>query len=206
MTARPGKWKTMKRKLDPSGLFNLIILILAVCFIGLLLSLITWAHGISYEAPVRTEKQMALHEAAEILRAAGYTDDSEPIRALSAAWWTEQQDLCIVAKVIEHEAGDCPWDHRVAVGAVVLNRVADPRFPMTVREVVVQPGQYLPSYTFGFERVRRSSFEAAAAAMDGRHDVPADVVWQANFPQGREAWWISYVNTGSYASTTYFCR
>ena len=156
--------------------------------------------------PVHTAKQDALHEAAEILRAAGYTDEDAPIRALSDAWWAEAEDLNIIAKVIEHEAGDCPWEHRVAVGAVVLNRVADERFPDTVREVVEQPGQYHPGYTKGFASVRRSSYEAAAAAMDGRHSVPADVVWQAQFPQGTATWWISDVDTGWYRSTTYFCR
>lgn len=160
----------------------------------------------SPQAPIRTEKQDALHKAAEILRAAGYTDEDAPVRALSDAWEREQADLNIVAKVIEYEAGDCPWEHRVAVGAVVLNRVADKRFPDTVREVVEQPGQYHPGYTRGFASVRRSSYEAAAAAMDGRHSVPADVVWQAQFPQGTATWWISEVDTGWFRSTTWFCR
>lgn len=156
--------------------------------------------------PVHTEKQNALHEAAEILREAGYTDEDAPIQALSDAWWAENEALNIIAKTIEYEAGDCPWEHRVTVGAVVLNRVADERFPDSVREVVEQPGQYHPGYTRGFASVRRSSYEAAAAAMDGRHSVPADVVWQAQFPQGTAAWWISEVDTGWYRSTTYFCR
>ena len=39
--------------------------------------------------PVRTARQTALHEAADILRAAGFTDDGPEISALSAAWWRE---------------------------------------------------------------------------------------------------------------------
>ena len=176
---------------------------LIIVFIALIAALFTAA---APQEPVRTAKQTALHEAAEILRAAGYKDTDAPIVALSDEWNRQQADLDIIAKVIDNEAPYCPWDHRVAVAAVVLNRVADPRFPASVREVVVQPGQYLPSYTVGFERVRRSSYEAAVAAMDGEHSVPPDVVWQANFPQGRETWWISEVNTGSFRSTTWFCR
>jgi len=156
--------------------------------------------------PVRTAKQDALHEAAELLRAAGYTDTDEPILALQAAWAREQGDLDILAKVIEYEAGDCPWDHKVAVAAVVLNRVASPAFPDSVYDVVGQPGQYHSMYLSGFSGVRRSSYEAARAAMDGNHDVPADVFWQAQFPQGKSIWWVSYVNTGWYSSTTFFCR
>lgn len=35
-------------------------------------------------------RQEALHEAAELLRSVGYTDDSEVIKALSAQWWAEE--------------------------------------------------------------------------------------------------------------------
>ena len=158
------------------------------------------------EQPVRTAKQNALHEAAEMLRAAGYTDEDAPVRALSEAWWEEQHKLDVLARVIDGEARDCPWDHRVAVGVAVLNRVADERFPDTIDAVVAQPYQYSIAYLSGFSRTARGSYEAAAAALDGRHNVPPDVVWQAQFPQGNSIWWISEVDTGWYASTTYFCR
>lgn len=177
--------------------------LLIIVSVALIAALFTAA---APQEPVRTAKQDALHEAAELLRAAGYTDEDAPIVALSDAWWAENEALNIIAKTIEFEAGDCPWEHRVAVGAVVLNRVADERFPSTVKAVVAQPGQYHQSYLSGFFGVRRSSYEAAAAAMDGRHSVPADVVWQAQFPQGVSAWWVSEVDTGWYRSTTYFCR
>lgn len=157
-------------------------------------------------APVRTAKQHALHAAAEQLRAVGYTDDSAEIRTLSAAWFDEQDKLDVVARVVMGEAADCPAEHQIAVAAVVVNRVNDERFPDTVREVVAQPGQYSKSYLTGFERTTRSCYEAAKIALDGEHDVPPDVVWQAQFRQGREVWWISSVDTGWFASTTYFCR
>lgn len=157
-------------------------------------------------APVRTAKQTALHDAAELLRAAGYADDSEPVRALQAAWLREREDLSILARVIDREAGECPWEHRLAVGAVVLNRVASPWFPNTVREVVAAPGQYLESYTYGFDDLRPGSWEAARAVLDGEHAVPADVYWQAQFLQGTSIWWVSRVDTGWWRSTTYFCR
>ena len=165
-------------------------------------------------APVRTAKQNALHEAADVLRAAGYADEDAEIRALSDAWFAEQEALDIVAKVVAGEARDCPAEHQIAVAAVVVNRVNDERFPSTVREVVGQTdvingrvvSQYSPSYLSGFTLTPRSCYEAAKAALDGTDAVPDDVVWQAQFPQGREAWWISEVDTGWYRSTTWFCR
>ena len=165
-------------------------------------------------APVRTDRQKALHEAADLLREAGYDDESAPIRALSDEWFREQHDLDIIAKVIDGEAPYCPREHQVAVGAVVLNRVADDRFPDSVEEVVGQTSvingrvvaQYSPTYCYGFSGILRTSYEAAAEAMNGNHEVPADIVWQANFPQGREVWWESHVKTEGFESVTYFCR
>jgi hypothetical protein len=84
--------------------------------------------------------------------------------------------------------------------------VASEYFPDTVKEVVSAPGQYLPAYCYGFEKVPRQCYEAAKAALDGDHNVPADAYWQAEFPQGREVWKIYRVDTGWYASTTFICR
>lgn len=113
-------------------------------------------------------------------------------------------DLAILANVIAGEAPYCPQEHQVAVAAVVLNRVADDRFPGSVAEVVAQPGQYSTRY---LERTDwpDGCWEAAVKAMAGEHDVPPDVVFQAEFVQG-EIWWASEVDTGWWRSTTYFCK
>ena len=187
-------------------LIKTCILVLALIFLCLI-CLVGIANAALYEEqPIRTSRQIMLHEMAETARAFGEPEDSPVIKMLQEEWRKEQEDLSIIAKVIDNEAGECPWDHRVAVGAVVLNRVASPYFPNTVKEVVAAPGQYLKSYTSGFEEIRRSSWEAAKAVMDGDHNVPSDVIWQAEFPQGTEIWWASHIDTGWYKSTTYFCR
>ena len=56
----------------------------------------------------------------------------------------EFDDLLLLSRLIYAEAGS-NWlseDWKMAVGEVVLNRVASPEFPDTIREVIVQPGQY----------------------------------------------------------------
>lgn len=156
---------------------------------------------------IRTRRQEWLHWMAEEARANGEQEDGAIIQALQAEWAKEQEAFSILAKVIDNEAGECPWNHRVAVGAVVLNRVRCPYFRGdTVKEIVATPGQYLVSYTYNFAGIREGSWLAAKAAMDGEHNVPPDVVWQAEFIQGTSVWWQSDIDTGWYASTTYFCR
>lgn len=184
------------------------VVILVLIFIALCVIIATPASADYDGARVTTARQDALHQAADILRAAGYAEDSTEIRTLSAAWWQQEEDLNIIAKTIQYEANPqyCGWEHSVAVGVVVLNRVASSHFPNSVKEVVAAPGQYLPSYTWGFENISRLSYEAAKAAMDGDHDVPSDCYWQDCNVQGTAIWKAFTVDTGWFRSTTYICR
>lgn len=52
------------------------------------------------------------------------------------------EDLYLLASIIHGEARGEPYEGQVAVGAVVLNRVASPDFPNTVAEVIFQPGAF----------------------------------------------------------------
>ena len=155
---------------------------------------------------VTTQRQDDLHTDAENLRALGYKDDSDEIKALQAEWWEEQEALDIIARVVQGEAGGCPWMHQLAVAAVVVNRINSPLFPNTAREVVAAPMQYTTLYLRDFDKTSEQCYLAAKKALDGESGVPTDIIWQAQFPQGKETWWISYVDTGWFASTTYFCR
>lgn len=190
-----------------NNIVPLIVAIMAVVLIIFCVILATPAHAYEGER-ITTARQAALHEAADILRSCGYADDSDVIKTIQAEWRAEQERLDIIAKVIDHEAPPewCEWEHSVAVGVVVLNRVASPLFPDSVREVVAAPGQYLRSYTYGFDDTSRVAYEAAKAALDGAHDVPEDCYWQDTHKQGASVWRAFTVDTGWYKSTTYICR
>ncbi|HEX6971382.1 MAG TPA: cell wall hydrolase [Limnochordia bacterium] len=54
----------------------------------------------------------------------------------------ESDDLHLLARLITAEAGGEPFLGQVAVGAVVLNRVASEAFPDTIEAVIFQPGQF----------------------------------------------------------------
>lgn len=194
--------------MNSKKLGKFIIAFLMCALIVLLIALFVPAQAKAYEGePVRTNKQIALHDCADILRWVGYTDDSPCIKALQDAWWEEQEALDITAKVISFEAAPewCDWEHSVAVGAVIQNRVASPYFPNTVKEVVAAPGQYLKSYTYGFEKTSRLAYLAAKAALDGDHDVPSNAYWQDTNKQGKYVWKEFICDTGWFKSTTYIC-
>lgn len=180
-----------------------VFIILAVIIVFIFVLMLVPAEAYEGE-PVWTARQEELHLRAEEMRDAGISE--EQIAPLSAEWWEEKETLDIVARVVQGEAGACPWMHQVAVAAVVVNRIHSPLFPDTAREVVAQPYQYTTLYLYGFEKTSRQCYEAAKKALDGESGVPEDVIWQAEFRQGKEVWWQSDVDTGWWRSTTYFCR
>ena len=112
------------------------------------------------------------------------------------------EDLYLLAHIINAEAGggtsyisdQCVF----GVGSVVLNRVKDPRFPNTIREVLWQPGQYYNGWNGAITRepVDRS-WQIAAELLEEGPIFPPEVVWQANFTQGRD--------TYLYTDGMYFC-
>ena len=155
--------------------------------------------------PGWTNRMTAARDIAEMARENGAQEDDQIITTLQEIWQRDYNDMQMIAKAISHEAPYCPYWHQVAVGAVILNRVADPRFPDSVYDVLIAPLQYNPSYTYDFVGISEQHYQAAIDAMNGNHDVPANVVYQAEFFQGSGIWETSPVWTPYYSSVTYFC-
>ena len=51
-------------------------------------------------------------------------------------------DVQLLARAINGEARGEPYEGQVAVGAVILNRVKDPKFPNTIAGVIYQKGAF----------------------------------------------------------------
>ena len=51
-------------------------------------------------------------------------------------------DIQLMARAINGEARGEPYEGQVAVGAVILNRVKDARFPNSISGVIYQPGAF----------------------------------------------------------------
>ena len=51
-------------------------------------------------------------------------------------------DLYLLARLVESEAGNESYETKMMVASVVMNRVTDSRFPNTIREVIYQKGQF----------------------------------------------------------------
>lgn len=120
------------------------------------------------------------------------------------------EDALWLARIMEAEAGpEWPDWAIMAVGEVVLNRVASPEFPDNVVDVLSQtdPVQYAPVHTDTWDASQPSEryLELADRLIAGErvlHDPL--IVFQALFPQGSVTV-VSYYDV-TLGTTTYWCR
>lgn len=61
---------------------------------------------------------------------------------VKAASGTNTSDIQLLARAINGEARGEPYEGQVAVGAVILNRVKDSRFPNTIAGVIYEKGAF----------------------------------------------------------------
>lgn len=122
-----------------------------------------------------------------------------------------EEELEMLAIVIYQEAGadKCSDETRLMVGTVVMNRIADDRFPDTMYEVLTQEAQYGRLHWTGIVWPDRVSDPNEAHAVErayaiaerillGERALPEDVIFQAEFKQGTEV--------VAYQDGLYFCR
>lgn len=80
-------------------------------------------------------------------------------------------DTDLMAAIIYCEAGNQPYEGKVAVGAVVMNRVRSASFPGSIKDVLYQGGQFQPAgnleSVLSAGLVPSSCYSAAADAMAG---------------------------------------
>lgn len=89
----------------------------------------------------------------------------------------EESETKLLAALIYCEAGNQPYEGKVAVGAVVMNRIKSRSFPNTMRGVIYQRGQFTPAMTGKLDsvlasgRYTKSCMDAAIDALNGSNPI-----------------------------------
>lgn len=127
-------------------------------------------------------------------------------------WWTDY-DLDLLAAAIFYEAGSdcCTDEHQQLVGRVIINRMNDTRFPDTIYDVITDTRfgtiQYstadmIMANAGNRDVIPQRCYDNALVVLNGEIECPADVIFQANFEQGKEI----YKTFETPYSITYFCH
>lgn len=113
----------------------------------------------------------------EEARAEEFRKEQEEKEAQEQVQQIQQTQSELLASIIFCEAGNQSFTGQVAVGAVVLNRMANAAYPDTMEEVIYQPGQFCPAGSGWLDRVRstdgytESAMQAAEAALAGENPI-----------------------------------
>ncbi len=104
---------------------------------------------------------------------------------------TNNKDIDLVARLINGEARGEPYEGQVAVGAVILNRTRDSRFPSTIAGVIYQPGAFTAIVDGQINAVLvESSTRAARDALNG-WDPSGGAVFYYNPVKSTNQWIFS---------------
>lgn len=98
-------------------------------------------------------------------------------------------DVSLLAALIYCEAGNQSREGKVAVGAVVMNRIASGSYPGSIREVIYQSGQFSPAGSGWLDQVLEGGapsdcYEAAQAALNGENPVPGALYFNTSAGKG----------------------
>lgn len=100
-----------------------------------------------------------------------------------------EEDLYYLTGILVGECHGYSWEHQIAVGSVVLNRVADEDYPDTIKDVAHQKGQYacLKNKLFYREPTERNR-EVAKYLLENGSQIPENVIYQSKKKQGSGTW------------------
>ena len=101
------------------------------------------------------------------------------------------EEIDLMARLVEAEAGIEPYKGKVAVAQVVLNRVKDHRYPNTIKGVIYQPHQY-ESVSLGMlwdRPIKEDSKRAVQDALNGANVIGNCISFWADYLDPSHSLW-----------------
>lgn len=144
------------------------------------------------QAVIKFQKQMGLTPdgiaGPKTLSALGLGDTPAGVTAIGGY---SANEVALLARIISAEARGEPYSGQVAVGAVILNRVAHPSFPNTLAGVIYQPGAFSCLDDGGVNAaVADSAYRAARDAINGS-DPSGGAIYYYNPAKSTNQWIFS---------------
>ena len=136
----------------------------------------------------------------------------EPAEARAASLLQEakpytEEELQLLVKLVQVEAGYESYEGQLAIANIILNRVKDDRFPDTVRDVIYSGRQFPPAHNGLLDKSEpnASALRAARDALDGRNNIE-DAVYFYNPDVTGGAFWdrlevVAVIGNHTYAKS-----
>jgi len=128
-------------------------------------------HATTEAITIEEEREIARKKAEEeAKRKAAQTTEVTVVQ--NASFNASTDEVLLLAALIQCEAGGECYEGKVAVGAVVMNRVRSGRYPNSIAEVIYAPGQFTPAGNGKVASVlangpKESCIQAAQEAING---------------------------------------
>jgi N-acetylmuramoyl-L-alanine amidase len=92
-----------------------------------------------------------------------------------------EKELDLLARIVRAEAQTEPFEGKVAVADVVLNRLESPQFPDTIKEVIYELGQFQPVSNGQINKpADEESIDAVDAALSHMRNITEDSLFFYN--------------------------
>ena len=100
---------------------------------------------------------------------AGFEEKEEPVKEHREmdAYYISEEDKDLLLRIASLEAGNQGVEGMAHVMQTVLNRVFDESFPMTIRDVLLQEGQFTTAKALSNAEIRDGAQDALQLVMNG---------------------------------------
>ena len=109
------------------------------------------------------------------------TEKKQSNKSRSTKVSISEDDFDLLARIVRAEAQTEPFEGKVAVAAVVLNRLESPKFPKSIKKVIYQPGQFQPVSNGEINKpADKESIKAVEAALSEKRNIAKDSLFFYN--------------------------
>ena len=122
-------------------------------------------------------EQQAQQQAQQQSKPQGSTSGTGGKTTINSACIVNASEYEILAAMVWCESGNQPYECKLAVASVIMNRVRSSKFPNSVKEVVFAQGQFPPATGGSLEKclvngkTTEECYQAALAAMNGEDNT-----------------------------------
>lgn len=169
------KFMLYRKLMQSTLLFMLVAVLFAVSFTSQAAPIVPLeeVHPIATANPVNDSAEEVVAIAEKAIEAGKEKVEEKKAKAAEL-----ERQKRLLAALIFCEAGNQPYKGQVAVGAVVMNRIASSKYPNSLDAVIYQRGQFGPARNGKLNRVLNSGsytascLQAAEDALNGVDPVP----------------------------------